>query len=439
VLIVPMLNPDGAARYARRNAQGIDVNRDALALATAEGRLLKAIRDRFSPEIGFNLHDQDRRTTVGDTGVLASIALLAVAGDPQGTLTPGRARAKRVASLVARTVSAFVPGGVARYDEDWNPRAFGDNVTAWGTPVVLIESGGVPTGRPLTDLTRLNYVALIVALEALARDDAAGEDPAVYEGLRRNAGRLYVDVLVEGGSVVQPSAGEPYRADVAFDVLDDDRAGACATGERAHAPSRVREVGDGHLLAAARRVDAAGRVVAPALVVSASGASAASWLDERALDAMARLGVARIQWRVAPAERARAEKVAARLSAPGRPPLDVVDASRPGCALRVAAPPRRASGRSLADVLVALAGPGWRGRTGAALDGRLLRDLACMPSDAPGRPREAEPDALLVAPDAAASLLVLRPLRAGYGPLALAGLEIESVFVDGREPPPSPR
>ena len=36
--IVPMLNPDGAARFQRRNAQQIDVNRDALSLQTPEGR-----------------------------------------------------------------------------------------------------------------------------------------------------------------------------------------------------------------------------------------------------------------------------------------------------------------------------------------------------------------------------------------------------------------
>ena len=29
LLLVPMLNPDGAERYARRNSQGIDINRDA--------------------------------------------------------------------------------------------------------------------------------------------------------------------------------------------------------------------------------------------------------------------------------------------------------------------------------------------------------------------------------------------------------------------------
>ena len=161
LLMVPMLNPDGAERYARRNAQAIDINRDALTLATPEGRLLKALRDRFQPELGFNLHDQNRRTTVGDTGVLSTISLLAVSGDREGTLTPGRARAKRVCAAIARTLEPFAPGGIGRYDEDWNPRAFGDNVTAWGTPVVLIESGGIPPGRPLTDLTRLNYVALV--------------------------------------------------------------------------------------------------------------------------------------------------------------------------------------------------------------------------------------------------------------------------------------
>ena len=36
--VVPMLNPDGAERFQRRNAQGIDINRDALSLQTPEGQ-----------------------------------------------------------------------------------------------------------------------------------------------------------------------------------------------------------------------------------------------------------------------------------------------------------------------------------------------------------------------------------------------------------------
>jgi hypothetical protein len=427
LLVVPMLNPDGALRYVRRNAQGIDVNRDALVLATPEGRVLKAVRDRYGPEIGFNLHDQNRRTTVGETGVLATIALLAVSGDAQGTLTPGRARAKRVASLVARTLEPYAPGGVSRYDEDWNPRAFGDNLTAWGTPVVLIESGGVPPGRPLSDLTRLDYVALLVVLDALARDDAAGEDPAVYEGLKRNADGLFVDVLLAGGRVAQPSAPEPYRADVGFDVEADDRESACGAGPKAPA-SRVREVGDGRLLAAARRVDASGRLVLPALAVSVEGRAA--WLDGAALDAMARLGVGRVRWLVSSSRRASAEAAAARLAAAGRPAVDVVARSAAAaCPLRVPARPGVAASARLSDALDALTRGSWPGRGRGPGDdaGALLRALACG-GDAPAA-------APLVAPGGRASFVLLRP-AADEASLDPAALFLETVFVDGREPAP---
>jgi hypothetical protein len=76
LLLLPMLNPDGAERYARRNAQAVDLNRDALLLSTPEGQLLKRVRDKYEPELGFNLHDQNRRTTVGDSGVRATIAIV---------------------------------------------------------------------------------------------------------------------------------------------------------------------------------------------------------------------------------------------------------------------------------------------------------------------------------------------------------------------------
>ena len=90
--MIPMLNPEGAEAYQRRNAQGIDIKRDALRLATPEGRLLKRIRDEYNPILGFNLHDQDRRTAVGNTGHVANIAVLSVSGDAENTLTPGRRR-----------------------------------------------------------------------------------------------------------------------------------------------------------------------------------------------------------------------------------------------------------------------------------------------------------------------------------------------------------
>ena len=40
-------------------------------------------------------------------------------------------------------------------------RAFGDNITLWGTPVVLIETGPWPSAQPDPALVRLNFVAIL--------------------------------------------------------------------------------------------------------------------------------------------------------------------------------------------------------------------------------------------------------------------------------------
>lgn len=411
LLMVPMLNPDGAERYERRNTQAIDINRDALSLVTPEGRLLKKIRDRYEPELGFNLHDQNRRTTVGETGVLATISLLAVAGDPEGTLTPGRRRSKRVCAAIATTLGSFVPGGIARYDEDWSPRAFGDNLTAWGTPVVLVESGGLPPGRPLTELTRLNFVALLAAAYGLAKDDLGEQDPSAYENLKRNQTGLYADVVLGGGSVLQPGVAEPYRADVAFDVLAGDRELAgCVQGS--HAGSRIVEVGDARQLATGHRVDATGGLVVPGFVASVRGAAAQAWLDGERLDALGRLGVAAIRWHVEEAARTPAESLARQWSREGRPEIEVVAADAPEAALRLTEPPRAPASATLGAVLDALAGRSWTTRD----------DLAFVRGQRPPS---------RIAPGAAASLLVLRPGPSGG--LDPDTTRLERVFLDGRE------
>lgn len=249
LVAVPMLNPDGAERFQRRNALGIDVNRDARALATPEARALRALHRELQPHFGFNLHDQDPRSRVGTSGRLAAVALLAPPFDAAGSQNEVRARAERVAAVIRRAIDPLVGGHVTRYDDTFNPRAFGDLMQSWGTSTVLIESGGWRDDPEKQYLRRVAFVSIVAALDAIATGAYAGADPAGYTDLPFNGARAN-DLVVRGGTLVLPGL-EPYRADLAVDYADPlTREGG-----------RIVEVGDLGELAARDTLDAAGLFV----------------------------------------------------------------------------------------------------------------------------------------------------------------------------------
>jgi hypothetical protein len=212
VHMIPMLNPDGAERFRRRNAQGIDVNRDARRLQTPEGRILKAVNDRLRPDFGFNLHDQNPATRVGETDRGVAIALLAPAFNEARRVDDKRRRAMQVASVLVASMSPLVTDHVAQYDDTFNPRAFGDLVGAWGASTVLIESGGWADDPQKQHLRATNFVGILSALDAIATGRYAEFDPSVYQSLAFN-GRRMPDLLITGGTLAVP--GLPtLRADI---------------------------------------------------------------------------------------------------------------------------------------------------------------------------------------------------------------------------------
>ncbi len=204
--MIPLLNPDGAERFQRRNAQGIDVNRDARRLQTPEGKILKAVRDAVNPDFGFNLHDQSPGIRVGRSARGVAIALLAPAYNEARDVNATRRRAMQVASVLVGALRPLVGDHIAKYDDTFNPRAFGDLMATWGSSTVLIESGGWADDPQKQHLRKANFVGILAALESIATGAYAAHDPGTYEALEFN-GRRLPDMLVTGGTVVV--AGRP--------------------------------------------------------------------------------------------------------------------------------------------------------------------------------------------------------------------------------------
>jgi hypothetical protein len=261
VHVVPMLNPDGAARFGRRNAQGIDINRDALLLQTPEGRALKALRDALQPALGFNLHDQSWRTSAGGTGKPASISMLAVALDEPRTDTPGRTLAKKTCAVIRDALEPLVPGQIARYDDTFEVRAFGDNITKWGTPVVLIETGPHAGERADEDLAQLNFVAILTALESLATGRVQQADAARYDTLPENEAGLFT-LLVRNATIVTGTGVAPFTGDVGLNSARVVREVRPGTRQLIRA-LRVDDLGDLRVSAGLETVDGTGLAIRP--------------------------------------------------------------------------------------------------------------------------------------------------------------------------------
>ncbi len=214
-LIIPMLNPDGAERFQRRTSQGIDMNRDAVRLQTPEARILKSTRDRFNPEIGFNLHDQDPRYSIGEKGTVAAISLLAPAFNVEKTDNAVRTRAKKVASELTLVLQQFVADHIGKYDDTFEPRAFGDNIQKWGTSVVLIESGGWKDDSEKKFIRKLNCVGLLSTCYTIATKSYEKTSIDVYENIPMNTRNLF-DIIIEKVTITFTDGRPQIFADIAI-------------------------------------------------------------------------------------------------------------------------------------------------------------------------------------------------------------------------------
>lgn len=192
---IPMLNPDGAEVFERRNALHVDLNRDALRLISPEARILKEVRDRYEPEFGFNLHDQSKHYNTYKTDKTAAISFLAPAYNYDKDVNDGRGNAMKLIVSMNKTIQEYMPGHVGRYDDAFEPRAFGDNIQKWGTNTILIESGGNIGDPEKKELVKINFMIMLHALHQIAREGYKTNELSEYYSIPEND-RKFFDILI---------------------------------------------------------------------------------------------------------------------------------------------------------------------------------------------------------------------------------------------------
>ncbi|MFC5626626.1 M14 family zinc carboxypeptidase [Algoriphagus winogradskyi] len=267
---IPMINPDGAEQFKRRNAIDIDLNRDAISQISPEAIILKGARDDFEPEFGFNLHDQQTYYNASGTPKQATISVLAPAYNYDTDVNAVRTRAMQTIVGMNEILQEVVPGHVGKYDDAFEPRAFGDNITKWGTSTILIESGGYPNDPDKQYIRQLNFMIILNALEQIATKSYEQYTIEEYFAIPDNDLQL-VDLLLN--EVQVPVNGKYFPVDLGIRRRD------ITAGETYYMSASVDDLGDLQVYFGLEEFDASGLNYAEGKVY-ASEFESVSMLDE---------------------------------------------------------------------------------------------------------------------------------------------------------------
>jgi len=256
---LPMLNPDGAEAFKRRNTLGVDINRDALRLQSPESRTLKRVRDSLEADFGFNLHDQSTYYNAELTEKPATISYLAPAFNYEKDINESRGNAMKVIVFMNNIIQKYAPGQVGRYNDDFEPRAFGDNIQKWGTSTILIESGGYPNDVEKQEIRKLNYVSILSAIYTIAKENYKEISLEAYEEIPENDRKLF-DLKIVGATY--ELLGNSYILDLGIHQLEVDKEG----NEDFWYSSRIIDQGDLSTYYGYETFNAEGYTIVPGMV-----------------------------------------------------------------------------------------------------------------------------------------------------------------------------
>ncbi|WP_297765781.1 M14 metallopeptidase family protein [uncultured Muriicola sp.] len=201
LVILPMLNPDGALAYTRVNANGIDLNRDAQDRTQPESKILRHVFDVFSPDFCFNLHDQRTIYSAGSAPKPATLSFLSPAADSARTVTENRLKGMNLIAAINEELQKFIPGQIGKYDDAFNANCVGDAFQMLGTPTILFEAGHFQGDYEREKTRKYMFMSLWKALELIAFDPMDSNREKAYADIPENK-KYFFDILVHNAHLL---------------------------------------------------------------------------------------------------------------------------------------------------------------------------------------------------------------------------------------------
>jgi len=200
IVVIPILNPDGAKAYTRLNANEVDLNRDAQELSQPESKVLRALFNEFKPDFCFNLHGQRTIFSAGNNNLPATVSFLAPAQDKSCTITENRKKAMEIISVMNDFLQKQIPKQVGIYDDTFNINCVGDTFQSYNIPTILIEAGHYPNDYGREETRRYIFQCLLTALHYISNTVITGNSYKPYFDIPKNE-KLFYDIIIRNANI----------------------------------------------------------------------------------------------------------------------------------------------------------------------------------------------------------------------------------------------